>query len=302
MHLYFRQYAQQMGLQNTRAILPEQIDVLLNTSITDTVNQIIRENVSTTNDRQITDNSKIGQINALKPLYIVQEISLKKKRRVPTDDELNPYTLEDIFSINEDSIYPGTIKCDKLVGDYMFLIDFSVNYKKVSGGITLLSPQEPEDPTSNMGTVTYITGDEAFTTNYFPVRLIDDIYLADVLNDFVLKPSLRSPILTIYGDTYDFYFDSLKKKTGTSEYILPNGLLPYKFRCSYIKKPNVVAFGDDLGAGSVDCDLPDYLHVDIVKHAVDLYRIAVSGSLYTAQQREEAQQRENARNNYRTEQ
>ena len=32
MHVMFRQYAQQMGMQNTRAILPEQIDLLLNTS------------------------------------------------------------------------------------------------------------------------------------------------------------------------------------------------------------------------------------------------------------------------------
>ena len=75
MHVWFRQYAQQMGMQNVRAILPEQIDILINTSITDTVNQIIRENVGVTNDRIITDNSKIGQINALKSLYKVQELT-----------------------------------------------------------------------------------------------------------------------------------------------------------------------------------------------------------------------------------
>ena len=27
MHVWFRQYAQQMGMQNVRAILPEQIDL-----------------------------------------------------------------------------------------------------------------------------------------------------------------------------------------------------------------------------------------------------------------------------------
>ena len=32
MHVWFRQYAQQMGMQNVRAILPEQIDLLINNS------------------------------------------------------------------------------------------------------------------------------------------------------------------------------------------------------------------------------------------------------------------------------
>ena len=49
MHVMFRQYAQQMGMQNVRAILPEQIDLLLNTSQMDMVNQIIKENIGNTN-------------------------------------------------------------------------------------------------------------------------------------------------------------------------------------------------------------------------------------------------------------
>lgn len=76
MHVWFRQNAQQMGLQNVRAILPEQIDLLLNTSIYDTVNQIIQQNIGITNDRIITDNSKIGQINALRTLYKVKEVAI----------------------------------------------------------------------------------------------------------------------------------------------------------------------------------------------------------------------------------
>ena len=57
MHVWFRQYAQQMGMQNVRAILPEQIDLLINSSITDTINQVITQNIGITNDRIITDNS-----------------------------------------------------------------------------------------------------------------------------------------------------------------------------------------------------------------------------------------------------
>ena len=40
MHKMFRQYAQQMGMQNVRAILPEQIDLFINNSISDTINQV----------------------------------------------------------------------------------------------------------------------------------------------------------------------------------------------------------------------------------------------------------------------
>ena len=76
MHVMFRQYAQQMGMQNVRAILPEQIDLLLNTSTMDTVNEIIKQNIGITNDRIITDNSKIGQINALRSLYTVAIIDM----------------------------------------------------------------------------------------------------------------------------------------------------------------------------------------------------------------------------------
>ena len=74
MHVWFRQYAQQMGMQNVRAILPEQIDNLINTAIKDTIDEVINKSVGTTNDRVITDNSKLANINALRTLYGVKTI------------------------------------------------------------------------------------------------------------------------------------------------------------------------------------------------------------------------------------
>ena len=69
MHKWVRQYAQQMGAQNNRTLLPEQIDILINTAIIDSVNQLITENIVLTSTQETTNNSKLGQINALKPLY-----------------------------------------------------------------------------------------------------------------------------------------------------------------------------------------------------------------------------------------
>ena len=275
MHVWFRQYAQQMGMQNVRAILPEQIDLLINSSITDTVNQVITQNIGVTNDRVITDNSKIGQINALRSLYKV-----KKVQAIPSSGSsstTSPFVKGEETNIlrmyadikNFDNGGSGT---DGKF-DYLYLVDLSINYSDLSS----------------------FSGSPTIVTNYFPVRLIDDAYLADTLNDSILSPRLRTPVAVIYNDQLDIYIDKLTSGK------LPENLNPYKLRVSYIAKPAKVAYKSDLGGTDIDCNLPEYMHIDILKHAVDLYRIAISGALSASQQAEQNQQRENARNNYRNE-
>ena len=276
MHVWFRQYAQQMGMQNVRAILPEQIDLLINSSITDTINQVITQNIGVTNDRVITDNSKIGQINALRSLYKVKTV-----QAVPTGS--GPSSTTSPFVKGEEThilrMYANIKNFDNGGSgtegkfDYLYLVDLSLNYS---------------DKDNTTSTPTKVT-------NFFPVRLIDDAYLADTLNDFVLRPRLRTPVAVIYNDQLDIYIDNLEDSK------LPENLNPYKLRVSYIAKPAVVAYKSDLGGTDVDCNLPEYMHVDILKHAVDLYRIAISGALSASQQAEQNQQRENTRNNYRNE-
>ena len=256
MHVWFRQYAQQMGMQNVRAILPEQIDLVINTSITDTVNQIITQNIGLTNDRIITDNSKIGQINALRSLYKVEEIDATTST-APTKGK--PFTKG-----NETHILRMIGSFDNFKNgefNYLYIVDLAINYKTTNG-----------------------------LTNYFPVRLIDDAYLADTLNDFVLKPRLRTPVAVIYNNQLDLYIDELDGSK------LPQGLTPNKLRFSYIAKPKKVAYLGDLGGTNEDCDLPDYMHVDILKHAVDLYNTSIQGGMYAAQQQQQAQNREMSRN------
>lgn len=297
MHVWFRQYAQQMGLQNVRAILPEQIDLVINTSITDIVNQIITQNIGATNDRIITDNSKIGQINALRSLYKVLLIdsrnfdkddtsfikriylNLLENKSTPVteywqmpistgtpirlfNNHNTPVTTlnskEEFDNAIKNNTYPGKVirlkydlKFESL--DYLYIVDASIDYIN-----------------------------DNIKTNYFPIRIIDDVYLADTLNDFVLKPRRRSPIGVIYNNQLDLYLGE-KKEPGSD-------LVTNNIRFSYIAKPAKVAYLADLGGTNVDCDLPEYLHVDILKHAVDLYRMAVSGQLHSAQQQTQPQQ------------
>lgn len=273
MHVWFRQYAQQMGMQNVRAILPEQIDLLINSSITDTINQIITQNIGITNDRVITDNSKLGQINALRSLYNVILVNANPVSNTSEQNVANPFVRGEetqIFTIKADiNNFDTNFK-------YLYLVDLAINYKtKENSGII----------GGNLNSI---------ITNYFPVRLIDDAYLADTINDFVLKPRLRTPVAVVYNNKLDIYIDDAVLTE------LPNNLNPYKLRVSYIAKPAVVAYKQDLGGTNVDCDLPEYMHVDILKHAVDLYRISISGSLSAAQQQAQTQQQENVRNNART--
>lgn len=290
MHVMFRQYAQQMGMQNNRAILPEQIDLLINTSIMDSVNEIIKQNIGITNDRVITDNSKIGQINALRSLYRVSILDMFPTNK---DDRYFGFSASDRYSGRMSTSSKNIVKD---IPSYMFLVDFSLNYKQTSnigcdGSDTQYTPPAFKP--------------DGLVTNFFPVRIIDDSFLADTLNDFILKPRLRSPIIVTYNNgadnVFDLYIDKFIKDASNSTYYLADRLLPYQLRMSYIAKPAAVAYKEDVGGTNVDCDLPEYMHVDIVKHAVDLYHIAISGSMMAAQAQEQNARQENMRNNYRNE-
>ena len=301
MHIMFRQYAQQMGMQNVRAILPEQIDLVLNNSIYDVINRLIQEHLGMTNDRIISDSSKISQINAFKTLYEVKEIPL-----CPTAIEYgnnNDYIQWVIGSLKKGKI---TLKLECRKSDaipvsesldnkgyslatngVLFIVDFSIDYIATTTGYEN-SGSGYSEPTLNTD----------FITNLFPVRLIDDAFLADTLNDFILKNRLRSPIIVNHNNNkFDLYIDTFKPYVQDSEhtyYRLANNLLPYHLRVSYIRKPATVTYSEDVSeTPNVDCDLPEYLHADIVRHAVELYQQALTGSIQSSLQ---SQQRNNAIN------
>lgn len=290
MHQMFRNYAQQMGMQNVRAILPSQIDLLLNNSISDTVNQVIAQNIGSTSDRVITDNSKLNQVNALKSLYKVWKAKVKLPAAktnyiasyvLPLDNFGIASEAKDSTIKKGDNVYatPGSADNGKPTKiEYFFLVDLSIDYVKADGG-------------------------SSFTTNIFPIRLVDDQYLADVVNDFVMAPSLRSPVATIHDNTIELYIDKpdANTKSTPAAYKFGGGLEVNEIRLSYIGKPGIVKFNEDIGGTDVDCELPESMHVDIVKHAVDLYRTALNGGIVGAQGAQQQQQRENVRNNARDE-
>lgn len=270
MHKMFRQYAQQMGMQNVRAILPEQIDLLINNSISDTINQVITQNIGITNDRVISDASKLNQVNALKSLYKVWKGSIseatvkgKEKTNYIISFQLPLDNFKATGSYTDDNVSSTAIS-------FLYAVDLSINYKKTD-----------------------------FVTNVFPVRIVDDQFVADVVNDFVLAPKMRSPVASIHDNLIELYIDKADAKPEDGEAFTFKGVSINELRFSYIAKPAIVRFAEDVDGTNVDCDLPEYMHVDIVKHAVELYQLAKSGSLAAAQQAQQNQQREQVANNYR---
>lgn len=270
MHQMFRQYAQQMGMQNVRAIMPEQIDLIINNSISDTINQVITQNIGVTNDRIISDASKLNQVNALRSLYKVWKGSIadvtikgKEKTSYIISFQLPLNNFKTTGSYTDDGNSSTAIS-------FLYIVDLSINYKK-----------------SN------------FISNVFPVRIIDDQFVADVINDFVLAPTMRSPVASIHDNLVELYIDKADAKPEDRQPFTFKGVSINELRLSYIAKPAVVRFAEDVNGTNVNCDLPEYMHVDIVKHAVELYQLAKSGSLAAAQQAQQNQQREQVANNYR---
>ena len=286
MHKMFRQYAQQMGMQNVRAILPEQIDLLINNSISDTINQVITQNIGITNDRVISDASKLNQVNALKSLYKVwkgsiSEATIKGKEKtsyiISFQLPLNYFKIDESGKhvYTDDETYVETNDSETSPKKYssisfLYAVDLSINYKKTD-----------------------------FVTNVFPVRIVDDQFVADVVNDFVLAPKMRSPVASIHDNIIELYIDKADSKPENEQPFTFKGVSINELRFSYIAKPAIVRFAEDINGTNVNCDLPEYMHVDIVKHAVELYQIAKSGSLAAAQQAQQNQQREQVANNYR---
>lgn len=270
MHQMFRQYAQQMGMQNVRAIMPEQIDLIINNSISDTINQVITQNIGITNDRVISDASKLNQVNALKSLYKVWKGSIadvtikgKEKTNYIISFQLPLNNFKTTGSYTDDGNSSTAIS-------FLYMVDLSINYKKSD-----------------------------FVTNVFPVRIVDDQFVADVVNDFVLAPTMRSPVASIHDNLVELYIDKADAKPENRQPFTFKGVSINELRLSYIAKPAVVRFAEDVDGTNVNCDLPEYMHVDIVKHAVELYQLAKSGSLAAAQQAQQNQQREQVANNYR---
>ena len=211
MHMMFRELAQQMGIQTTRAILPENIDICLNVAIKDTVNGLIVDNIGYIgNDKVARSNTSISSINGLRTLMKKKSIIMSNVTGEGTPN--NPFT----FVIDD--------------ADVMLYLNFKVIYDN-----KLL----------------------------YDCRIIENDNLGQTIQDFCNRPTKDAPICTIVGDDTKISVDVI---TGINTPSKPTNIYYY---C--IDNPAEVYLDEDDKVNNIECDMPTYLHTDIVKKAVGIY-------------------------------
>ena len=253
MHTMFRVLAQKQGAQLTRNILPESIDVYLNSVIVEKVRtELLRgtqEPVETRygfSSRTIGDSSVMNPINTFRTLFKNARYSINvdeySSKKLP-NTELEQADSK-LFYYNKDNGYfviniPSTgseIAIDESKEnyiDYMMILGVSIEYDNKSRGSAKVC------------------------------RIIGADLIEETINDYCNKASKEYPIAVLksndnilknYPAQLDIYTDTKDAKI-------------MHINIKYLKTPNVVKFDNDLSK-CVNCDLPEFLHREIVENAV----------------------------------
>ena len=122
-----------------------------------------------------------------------------------------------------------------------------------------------------LDTVMYITAVEIGyeeTNSFYDARVTQAELLGRTLEDYCNAPTYKSPVVVFLGQVDRVDVEVYSSSTG-------NGLIPTKANAVIISKPAVVMY-NDVEENGVDCDMPDYMHIDIVKAAAEIYLRSVA--------------------------
>ena len=97
----------------------------------------------------------------------------------------------------------------------------------------------------------------------YDCRIIENEDLGQTLRDFCNRAAKDAPICTIVGDEAEI---QINLYTGRKNMPKPT-LIQY----IYVIEPDKVRFDEDDLEHNVDCNLPSYLHMDIIRIAVGIY-------------------------------
>ena len=254
MHNTFRVFGQQMGLQLNRGILPESIDAYINNAITERVRAELFSGVHTAlQENAGVQASAMSTVNSLRTLYKTYRIGNSftlEDRKIGPNYLTHVYNGANSYHILNIPTYPIKEALNNIIAPMMYL-GFSVEYDDNSLG----------NPTS--------------------CRLIGADVLETTLRDYCNGASKDSPIAVLLNgdgghDQLHLYINS------------KNTIVKY-LNIKYVKTPNVVKYDIDISK-CVNCDLPEYLHFDIVENAVMKFYKSLGVGL--------AQQNQNQKNQY----
>lgn len=114
----------------------------------------------------------------------------------------------------------------------------------------------------------------------FSARIVDNDYLYSTLHDFCNRATFDYPII-VFTDNSDSKTNTIiiDIYTGDNTKDINTHKKPSKVVLNIIKKPNIITYINDTSSSNINCDLPEYTHIDIVKAAAELYlRSVVSTS------------------------
>lgn len=246
MHDLFRVVGQQVGMQLVRGILPAHIDSFINIEINETIKNELLINANTVLPDSVNLQSiTLNPINAFRTLYRKDVFEVANK---------------DYFSIIDNH--------------YKFILPNETNVKHGTGNIANI--------TNKINSMLYLGFNIQYegVNKFTSCRLIGASVLESTLKDFCNGADKENPISVLMGetDTYngtsynkeyvEFYTNSITDKIN-------------KISVSYIKNPNIVKWDND-DTKCVNCDLPEYMHYNIVNGAVNRYLLSINSQPTTS--------------------
>ena len=246
MHTTFRTLGQQMGMQMGRAILPESIDVCLNGSIIELTQEGLLSGVTSITESGVTTQaSTMSVINAFRTLYksvrySCHNVSPDHSPIVPFVSEDKTYTVFNIPTLETD--FPIENNTHRI--NPMMYLGFAIEYDEKSKGKAK------------------------------QCRVVAQDEIGNILNDFCSQPSKLHPVVVLNNKS------SVLENTNdniTNEFLeiyTDKGCDITYLTIKYIKHPNIVKFDKDLSK-CVNCDLPEYLHYEVVERAVAKFKTAI---------------------------
>lgn len=253
MHIVFREFAQKFGMQNVRAILDEDIDICLNTAIITIVREILigGSNQTPYADRLIRQNVSIAPINALRNLYCKaiingDDITFENDTTDNTEDG-------EINNLKGENDKCENVKTPSEIDPYYVNLDNNITDE-----------------------VLIFTGFKvAYDTNVlYDCRIIEFEDLGSTFRDYCNRPTYDAPIVTMFmdGDIHrlELYNGNNSKNTNKNNFKKPS-----KLQCIYIRKPKEVKYYTSNNPNNIDCDLPSYLHEEIVMKAATMFMESV---------------------------
>lgn len=289
MHMVFRTMAQQAGLQLVRGVLPEAIDVYLNDAIFEMTRQELLSGAKTVfQDNVNLQTTAIGPINILRSLYRTIDICL-----TPDNKELSGLNTGENNYINNTNQLVPWIKChNNDIGYYEVYLptqtyglnptakdapyekykDTFINVPYVSNPGIVITPmmylgcslQYTSDSMKSVGGrngITFDLGTKGYG-HHVATRLIGGDTLETTFRDYCNGASVANPVVSLMSDAIGHEYVEIYTNT--------KDLIVSTLTVKYIKLPQRVQYSTNPEECS-NCDLPAYIHYEIVRRAVAKY-------------------------------